>query len=269
MRWMAALTMQAIAPAPPELRRRALELGWVLDVPTSRPTVRGFQVGDACREYLLWEERGRRFPGAERAEALAEGSFEGQRVVELGCGIGCNLVSLNGAAREALGIEREFVRAQLAELMWELADLQVPRILVASAERTPLGQECCDTVVVLGALQYMPIRAVLAECERILAPGGRLVVVLPHFAGFLQRARGQFSSLSWRHRARDLFTVAGTLAYPWLGRGLPRPTDPVYPARQRLRRWMRAAGFEADERLTRALGHETCYVAHKVGRMVV
>lgn len=265
MGWMSALSMRQQAAASEPVRDLAFEMGWILHPTIPRTTRLGDHVGDACRELVLWEERGRRLPASDHLPLMRPPAFEGLRVLELGCGIGCNLVSLRPVAREVVGVELQPACVQLATVMWEIAREPAPEMLESGADHTSLEGDRFDVVLILGALQYMPIRGVLAEAARLLAPGGRSIIILSHLTQYLRRASERFPKLSWKHRARELATVAGTLAYSCLERGLPRDGYPVYPTQERMKRLLREAGMPLDPKATQAFGTETCFVGVKAG----
>ncbi len=263
IRLMADLSMHARPNASLAVRTLASELGWMSRPNAPIPTDLGLKVGDSCREFVMWEARGRRIHEADRLEVMHEGTFRGRRVAELGCGFGCNLLSLAGVAAELVGVELEPVYVQLSPVLAGIAGFPPPRIVESGADATGLEAARYDVVLNLGALQYMPIEAVLAETSRILVAGGTAVMILSHLGGFLRVTASRLPRMPGRARARELVTVAGMLAYPWLGRAFTRPSDPVYPTHARMRRWLDAVGMTLDPGRTTVFGHETCYVAIK------
>ena len=88
-------------------------------------------------------------------------------------------------------------------------------------------------------------------------------MILSHLGGFLRKTGVRILQMPWRTRVRETITIAGMLAYPWIGRAFTRPSDPVYPTQARMRRWLADAGLELDRGRTTIFGHETCYVAVK------
>ncbi len=118
--------------------------------------------------------------------------LSGHDVLELGCGLGdlfadmlaagyaCRAIEhspqMVAAARDTLG------RRKLGEKNW---------ILQGSAQHLPFNDASFDTVVSTFPSEYIYDPATIAEVERVLRPGGRLIVIeggnlLP--VGFLQPA---------------------------------------------------------------------------------
>ena len=130
--------------------------------------------------------------GAERA--LREAGLrelavrEGERVLEIGAGTGAALVELAqaaGPAGLAVGVDLSIGMCRETEL--RIANLRLrieapvrSAIICADAEQLPVTQSFFDAVFVSFALELFDegdMRAVLAECRRVLRPGGRLCVV--------------------------------------------------------------------------------------------
>jgi SAM-dependent methyltransferase len=245
----------------PNARELASCLGWIDDA--GQFTTVGRKVADSFREYLLWEERGRVVHQWTELPALQPELFDGKRVLEIGCGFGCNLLSLQQHADEVLGVEIEPVYVALSPILAELAGLPAPTIHVGSATEIPVPSNSVDRIVCFGALQYMPIVEALHESARLLRPGGLAVFVHSHLSGYVSYTLRTLGPLLRTPKAalREAVTFAGMLAYPFVGRRVTREGDPVYPTQARMRRWIEAAGMRLDPHRTRTLDHETCYVA--------
>jgi SAM-dependent methyltransferase len=85
-------------------------------------------------------------------------------VVELGCGA-------NPAAPTRLGIDRDAAVARQAAAAGVAC-------LVGDAQRIPLADQCVDVLLARGVLHHVPdLGAVLHEAHRVLAPGGRFVIL--------------------------------------------------------------------------------------------
>jgi len=113
---------------------------------------------------------------------------DGERVLEIGCGTGAALVelaSMVGPAGLAVGVDLSTGMCRQAEL--QIADcglrIEVPlnaSVICGDATRLPLGRGYFDAVFMSFALELFDegdMRSVLAECRRVLRPGGRLCVV--------------------------------------------------------------------------------------------
>jgi ubiquinone/menaquinone biosynthesis C-methylase UbiE/DNA-binding transcriptional ArsR family regulator len=100
------------------------------------------------------------------------------RLVDVGTGTGRMLALLGGGAKSAIGIDRSpemlrFARARMADAGIQRADLRQGDMYAL-----PLEADSADTVVLHLVLHYAQSpAAVIAEAARLLAPGGRLLIV--------------------------------------------------------------------------------------------
>ena len=108
------------------------------------------------------------------------------RVLDVGCASGYGAAGLAAGGppgRVVVGVERD--RAHLVE-----AARRYPWLAILEGDATdlPLPDACADAVVMLDMLEYLaePRRAV-EEAHRVLRPGGRAIVSLPH-TGLLRQA---------------------------------------------------------------------------------
>jgi SAM-dependent methyltransferase len=185
-------------------------------------------------DWLEAEQRdgGRAHVMALLAELKTTHAIHGQRVLELGSGLGGNLRVLAPGNR-VQGIEALALAAEAASargIPTRRADL----------EQGPLDADgaCWDWVLMLDVLEHLvhPER-VLAEARRLLAPGGRIVVNVPN-------------SFDWRSRCR-LLRGAGIDATGYF------PGEPVwrYPHLRFFRHadlmsLLQATGFELESDLS-------------------
>ncbi|HEX2826074.1 MAG TPA: class I SAM-dependent methyltransferase [Burkholderiales bacterium] len=99
-----------------------------------------------------------------------------QRVLDFGCDDGAFLASLTGVP-ELYGCDINPERV-------ERARANVPRgkfVVVGATPETPFEDNFFDAVTLLSVLEHVPDeRALLAEIHRILKPGGRAIVLVPH-----------------------------------------------------------------------------------------
>ncbi|MFN2560855.1 MAG: cyclopropane-fatty-acyl-phospholipid synthase family protein [Jatrophihabitans sp.] len=111
--------------------------------------------------------------------AAAAAFAPGQRVLDVGCGTGdpaCHLVRTQqvdvlGITTSAIGVERALARAAAAGLLGRA------RFEVRDGTDNGLPDETFDRVWALESSHLMPARdALIAECARVLRPGGRLVL---------------------------------------------------------------------------------------------
>jgi ubiquinone/menaquinone biosynthesis C-methylase UbiE len=113
--------------------------------------------------------------------ALGEGSVG--RLVDIGTGTGRMLELFAPAAERALGVDRSPEMLRLARVKLAQAGLAAAELRQGDMYALPLAAGSADTVILHQVLHYaqQPAAAV-AEAARLLAPGGRLLIVdfAPH-----------------------------------------------------------------------------------------
>jgi SAM-dependent methyltransferase len=113
------------------------------------------------------KERVFRFRAVEQRIAATRPGF---RVLDIGCGRGDNLRRLVRYGGDVVGIEPAVERAQEASA--------IAPAIAAVGEHVPLAAERFDMVYISHVLHHAhDVDRVLAECHRLLAPGGLLFVI--------------------------------------------------------------------------------------------
>ncbi len=229
--------------------RRAIALRW-LDQ-DGKPTELGNLVKDPLREFVFWEERGRKLPSEELSPVLARPRFVAKDVLEVGSGGGCNLLSLSGIPHRLVGVEPMPVYRQMTPMLAAMAGLPAPEVVAGWGRDLPFEAASFDTVLCYSAHQYMRVDDALTEMARVLRPAGRLIVVGNTFFPFTGESVVRFArGRSLGTLKYDLTAIANTLAYQLRGRRAVRSTDaktttstPIYPTRGHLYRAARQAGL--------------------------
>ena len=120
-------------------------------------------------------------------EALGEGPFE--HLVDLGTGTGRILELFGPRAKKVLGFDLNHDMLAYARMKLERAGLSQAQVRHGDLYNVPLPDEAADAVVLHQVLHFLddPASAV-AEAARVLAPGGKLLVVdfAPHELEFLR-----------------------------------------------------------------------------------
>lgn len=102
----------------------------------------------------------------------------GERVLDVGCGTGAFAARLAGQNPRQAVVGVDLSAGMLAEARRKLADAPNARFVQAPATRLPFDDGAFDVVVSASALHYVPEPAeALREAARVLAPGGRLVLL--------------------------------------------------------------------------------------------
>lgn len=141
-------------------------------------------------------------------DALALGP--GDRLLEIGCGGGLLLRDATATGASVTGIDHS---ADMVRLAAERA----PRatVLEASAERLPFADASFTAVAMSVVFMFLadPV-AVLSECRRVLAPGGRVAIytTAPELRG-TPAAPEPLASHAHFHSDEDLVAIARRAAF--------------------------------------------------------
>jgi SAM-dependent methyltransferase len=177
-------------------------------------------------------------------EAAGFDKAKGLRVLEIGCGLGTDGARFARAGANYTGVDLTEAAVSLARRRFELEGLQ-GEFRVADAEGLEFADESFDIVYSHGVLHHTPDgAAAVREVHRVLAPGGRAVVMLYHRDSFNYRVN---IGLLRRVGARLLRTEAGVrLAHRLTG-------EPVESLREHAARLKEDAGqyLSAGEFLSR------------------
>lgn len=177
-----------------------------------------------------------------RAAVAAAGLAPGMRVLDVACGTGILTRAAGtavGASGEVLGIDlSQRMLAQAVRLGRRRGSGPV-RYLRADAMALPLADASFDAVTIGFGLRNLPDYAGgLAEMSRVLAPGGRLVVLE------IAAPSGGLALLLYRGWFQRIVPLLGRVlrrgpAYRYLPDSLRR-----YPAPERIAHLLRQAGLE-------------------------
>src|SRR5437016_13922503 len=100
-------------------------------------------------------------------------NFNGKRVLDLGCGNGCYTEEIARRADYVCGIDLHMPHLQAFREA-------IPRVQ-GSGENLPFASESFDVVTMIEVLEHTDCDTkVLAECFRVLKPGGLLVLFVPN-----------------------------------------------------------------------------------------
>ena len=239
-------------------------MGWIL--PGTRTlTGFGWLVSDSCREYKFWVERQRRLPFLGFTEALTETAFHGKAVLEIGAGMGANLMSLSPLVKSVEGLEPVAIYRQMGAILRQREGLPAARHGPGRAEALPHADASFDVVLCVSAHQYMELAPAFAEAARVLRPGGELILVGGVLGKFMRKVMSDLPRQPSVIRP-GLVTLVNTLGYMALGhrvvaaRSGTTTSRPIYPLASSICRLLRDVGLTvtvpgavlSDERLFRA-----------------
>src|SRR2546427_10115460 len=132
------------------------------------------------RDYFDAVERHRYELNPEMVEMADFPSAQGSDLLEIGCGMGTDLVQFARAGASVTGVD---LTPQSVAITRERLNLYGLRgeVRVADAERLPFGDESFDRVYSFAVLHHTPnIESPIREVHRVLRPGGRALVMLYH-----------------------------------------------------------------------------------------
>jgi len=100
-------------------------------------------------------------------------AYRGQRLLEVGCGIGTDLVRFARGGARVTGVDLAPTAIDLARKNFELHGFAADELRVANGEALPYGDGTFDVVYGHGVIQYTADPAqLIRECHRVLKPGG-------------------------------------------------------------------------------------------------
>ncbi len=99
-------------------------------------------------------------------------------LIDIGTGTGRMIELLGPVAEGSLGIDRSVDMLRVARAKIEAAGLRQAQVRHADMYALPVDDHCADTVVLHQVLHFaQDPAAAIAEAARVLAPGGRLLIV--------------------------------------------------------------------------------------------
>jgi len=122
-------------------------------------------------------------------------SFKGQRVLEVGCGIGTDLVRFAQGGARVTGVDLSATAIDLARQNFSLHGVQAEALEVADGEALPFDPNAFDVVYAHGVLQYAAdAPRLIAEAHRVLKPGGLGIFMV-------------YNRVSWLHALSKVMRV--------------------------------------------------------------
>jgi ubiquinone/menaquinone biosynthesis C-methylase UbiE len=106
--------------------------------------------------------------------------FAGRRLLEIGCGIGTDLVRFARGGAHVIGVDLSDTAIHLARKNVRLHGVGgADRLLVGDGSALPLQDASVDVVYAHGVLQYAAdARGIVQETRRVLRPGGRAIFMV-------------------------------------------------------------------------------------------
>jgi ubiquinone/menaquinone biosynthesis C-methylase UbiE len=121
--------------------------------------------------------------------------FAGQTLLEVGCGIGTDLVRFARGGARVTGVDLSQTAIDLARRNFEVHGVAPEELRVANAEALPYAAASFDHVYGHGVLQYTADPSQLVrECHRVLKPGGTGIFMV-------------YNSISWLNALSKIMKV--------------------------------------------------------------
>jgi ubiquinone/menaquinone biosynthesis C-methylase UbiE len=115
------------------------------------------------------------------AELQLLGDVRGLAILELGCGGGQCAVAFAQQGAQVTGVDVSAAQLHYAQERAAAAGVAVTFVAASAANLVGFADGAWDLVFAVYALPYVtPLEQCLAECWRVLRPGGRLVFSLDH-----------------------------------------------------------------------------------------
>jgi ubiquinone/menaquinone biosynthesis C-methylase UbiE len=250
---------------PKESAQIALDLGWTDR--SGKLTELGHLAADSCREYTFWLQRQRTLPFEGSVEHLSLSFFRTKSVLEVGCGMGANLMSLVGTAHDIAGVEPVEAYSQLGAMFRDREGLPQLDVRTGAAESIPFEDDRFDVVLCVAAHHYFDICAALKEFFRVVKPGGHVLII-----GDTLEVEAWLTIKDTLRRPDMLkpFAVSllNTMSYMAFrrrvlrARGNSTTSRPIFPFRKSMARWLCEAGLRTVDPTIR-VGSDTCFYARK------
>jgi ubiquinone/menaquinone biosynthesis C-methylase UbiE len=123
-------------------------------------------------------------------------SFRGQKLLEVGCGIGTDLTRFAKGGARVTGVDLAQTAIDLARRNFELNGLTADELRVANGEALPYADATFDVVYGHGVIQYTAdAPQLIREMHRVLKPGGTGIFMV-------------YNRVSWLNAMSKLMKVA-------------------------------------------------------------
>ncbi len=173
------------------------------------------------------------------------GGFAGQRVLEIGCGIGTDLVRFARGGARVTGIDLSDTAIGLARQNFALHGVEAALLEVGNGEALPFADGSFDVVYGHGVLQYTADAARLVrEAHRVLTPGGQAIFMVYNRVSWLN-ALSKVMRVDLEHEDAPVLTKYSIAEF----RALLAPFDVVrivperFPVKSRLHKGWKGAAF--------------------------
>ena len=171
--------------------------------------------------------------------------FRGRALLEVGCGIGTDLVRFARGGARVTGVDLSATAIDLARQNFAIHGLPAGDLRVANGEALPFDAGSFDVVYGHGVLQYTADAARLVrECHRVLRPGGEAIFMVYNRVSWLN-ALSKLTNVELEHADAPVLKKYSIREF----RALLAPFRDVrivperFPVRSRLHKGWKALAF--------------------------
>ena len=126
-------------------------------------------------------------------------AFRGQRLLEVGCGIGTDLVRFAREGARVTGVDLAQTAIDLARKNFELNGVAAEELRIANGEALPYADASFDAVYGHGVIQYTAdAPKLIQEMHRVLKPGGTGIFMVYNRVSWLN-AMSKLMKVSLEH----------------------------------------------------------------------
>jgi SAM-dependent methyltransferase len=171
-------------------------------------------------------------------------SFRGRLLVEVGCGIGTDLVRFARGGARVLGLDLSETAVRLAQSNLALHGVK-GTVAVADGARTPLADSSVDVFYAHGVLQYAAEpRGIVEEALRVLRPGGTAIFMVYNRVSWLM-ALSRIMKVGLEHEDAPVLKLYSIPEFERLIRGFSRAriVPERFPVKSRLHHGWKAAAY--------------------------
>ena len=172
-------------------------------------------------------------------------SFRDRRLLEVGCGIGTDLVRFARGGAHCTGVDLSQTAIDLARKNFALNNLSAEELRVANGEQLPYPNEVFDVVYGHGVIQYTADPAqLIRECHRVLKPGGTGIFMVYNRVSWLN-ALSKVMKVALEHEDAPMLRKFSIDEF----RALLKPFDKVeiiperFPVKSRLHKGWKGVAF--------------------------
>ena len=173
------------------------------------------------------------------------GGYRGQRLLEIGCGIGTDLVRFARGGARVTGVDLSETAVRMARQNMELRGLRGRVFAIADGAALPVPSGTLDVVYAHGVLQYSADpRGIVTEALRVLKPGGTAIFMVYNRVSWLM-ALSKVMKVGLEHQDAPGLHLYSIPEFEALVRGFSQVTiiPERFPVKSRLHRGWKAAAF--------------------------